>query len=229
MLPTSIYKLIASDISVSVSKILTNKQIDIKMQMRLFNALIGSIFLYNSELWSITKERNDTIDICQRNLLRKILKIRWPQKISNKELYKRTRQTPWSRTIRIRRIRWLGHLLRLPTDAPARQALEIYLNHPAKHPRGARKVSWVDTISKDLAKYANLSLAECLDLASDRKVWRSVVAKMNVDDVWEQDVTELRESSSCTSTVILVRGDNSQIEHVNEYPTMHYFVNPRHT
>jgi len=36
--------------------------------MRLFDALIGSKFLYNSELWPITKERSDNIDVCQRNV-----------------------------------------------------------------------------------------------------------------------------------------------------------------
>jgi len=31
------------------------------------------------------------------------------------------------------------HLLRLLEGTPAKQALEIYLNYPAKHPRGVRR------------------------------------------------------------------------------------------
>jgi len=69
------------------------------------------------------------------------------------------------------------HLLRLPEDAPANQALEIYLKYPAKHPRGARKISWVDTVKKDLKTYAKVTSDYCIDLAQDRKVWRSIVAK----------------------------------------------------
>jgi hypothetical protein len=165
----------------SLSKILTHKNISMNIKMRLFDALIGSIFLYNSELWSITQERNNAIDVCQRNILRKILKIRWPQKIRNEDLYARTKQKPWSDTIRTRRIRWPGHLLRLPEDAPARQALDVYLHHPAKHPRGAKKTSWRDMVKKDLKTYTNITFDQCLDLAQDRKVWRTIVAK-TVDD-----------------------------------------------
>ncbi|KAF6019256.1 hypothetical protein EB796_022425 [Bugula neritina] len=69
------------------------------------------------------------------------------------------------------------HLLKLPEGAPAKQALEIYLNYLAKHPRGARKISWVDIVKKDLKTYANVTFYQCIDLAQDRKVWRSIVVK----------------------------------------------------
>ena len=87
-------------------------------------------------------------------------------------------QKPWSHTIRIRRVRWLGHLLRLPEEAPARKALDIYLHYLVKHPRDAKKISWVDTVNKDLKSYANITIEEGRELAQDRKEWRSIVARM---------------------------------------------------
>ncbi len=42
----------------------------------------------------------------------------------NKDLYKCTRQEPWSQNIKRRRLRWLGHLMRLPVETPAQQALQ---------------------------------------------------------------------------------------------------------
>ena len=158
--------------------ILTDKKLATTVKMRIFGALIGSIFLYNSELWALTKERNQHIDVCQRNLLRKILNIRYPQKISNENLYARTGQTPWSHTIRTRRIRWLGHLLRLPVDSPARKALDTFLNYKSKHPPGARKTTWVDTVKKDL-KLLDITLESCFEIAQDRKVWHSLVVQMS--------------------------------------------------
>ncbi len=79
--------------------------------------------MYNSELWGVPKKFEDRIDIFQRRLLRKILKIRWPHIIPNETLYERTGEIKWSKKIKVRRLRWTGHLHRLPDDAPARQAL----------------------------------------------------------------------------------------------------------
>ncbi|KAF6018113.1 hypothetical protein EB796_023581 [Bugula neritina] len=82
----------------------------------------------------------------------KYWKVRWPQKNINDELYKKTWQKPWSYTIRTRIIGWLGHLPRLPKGAPAKQALEIYLNYPAKHPSGPEKCHGL-ILSKKTSKH----------------------------------------------------------------------------
>ena len=47
------------------------------------DAYVGSIYLYNSELWTVTQDMEDQIDVIQRNFLRRILGIKWPEKISN--------------------------------------------------------------------------------------------------------------------------------------------------
>ena len=44
--------------------------LDIPMKMRAFNVYVGSIFLYNSELWGLTKTQKDAIDAFHRRLLR---------------------------------------------------------------------------------------------------------------------------------------------------------------
>ena len=64
------------------------KQISLKVRMRMFNAYIASIFLYNSELWTLNRKLENEIDIFQRSLLRKILNIKYSKVISNEKLYK---------------------------------------------------------------------------------------------------------------------------------------------
>ena len=52
--------------------------------MRAFDAYISSIFLYNSELWTLTSSIEKQIDSFQRRLLRKnILNIKWPSVMNN--------------------------------------------------------------------------------------------------------------------------------------------------
>ena len=152
---------------------LMGKNPPIPLKINIFNAIVSSIFLYNSELWTLTKVLENRIDSFQRSMLRKILKIQWPRKISNIELYSRTKTSEWSADIRKRRINWLGHLLRLPEETPAQIALKEY-QEKVKKPRGGQKITWLDNIKKDL-KHSNLSFNhtdEIKELARDRVAWR---------------------------------------------------------
>ncbi len=117
--------------------------------MRIFNAFINSVFLYNSELWTLTKKLENEIDVFQRHLLRRILKIKLKDQVKNTKIYQLTETTPWSRKIKERRLKWLGHLLRLPTETPARKALEECLR-PSKRPQGRPKTTWISQVNEDL-------------------------------------------------------------------------------
>ena len=49
--------------------------------------------MYNSELWNINiKKKEKKIDPFQRNLLRKIMNIKWPQIIANEEFMIKAKQ-----------------------------------------------------------------------------------------------------------------------------------------
>src|SRR3989442_7212307 len=72
--------------------ILESNKISLKFRIGLFNVYIASIFLYNSELWTLTKKLNNAIDIFQRALLKKMLKIHYPFIIRNETLYSRVQQ-----------------------------------------------------------------------------------------------------------------------------------------
>ena len=63
-------------------------KIDRKIKIRAFNCYVSSVFLYNSELWSITSTIAKSIDAFHRRLLRtSCLNIHWPRTISNEKLY----------------------------------------------------------------------------------------------------------------------------------------------
>ena len=56
------------------------------------------------------------------HLLRNVINIRWPNKISSKAQYENTKVKKWSDTIKKRCLRWLGHAVRLPAETPAKQS-----------------------------------------------------------------------------------------------------------
>ena len=87
--------------------IFKNKTLNLKLKLKIFQALIESIFLYNSECWGLNKEQEERINITQTKFLRNILGIRWHKNnwISNDKLYEKTQQQDWSRKIAHRRLR----------------------------------------------------------------------------------------------------------------------------
>ena len=98
--------------------------------------MISSVFLYNSEIWTTTKNMEEEIDKYQRTNLRRILNIRYPRIITNEMLYNTTNQKPWSQTVRRRRLSFFGHMARLPDDASAKFALNEFRNTKAKNSGG---------------------------------------------------------------------------------------------
>ena len=125
-----------------VRNIFESRKISIEVKIRLLGSHIESIFLYNSELWTVTKATENTIDTFQRNIMRKILNIKWPDKTSNADLYNLTKTKEWSKKVKKRRLQWFGHLIRLPEDAPAKQALYA-AQKQTKKPRGGQKTTWL--------------------------------------------------------------------------------------
>ena len=87
----------------SVKTIFQNKNTTASAKLIIFNSLLESIFMYNSELWAVNKSIENKIDTFQRQLLRKIFNIRYGENgenwLSNDQLYEVTKQTPWSKKI----------------------------------------------------------------------------------------------------------------------------------
>ena len=83
-----------------MNKILKSAQISIKLKSRTFDAYASSIFLFNSEIWTITKGDEDIIDAFQRRLLRTyVLNVKWPKKVRSEDIYILTGVSKWSKII----------------------------------------------------------------------------------------------------------------------------------
>lgn len=146
-----------------------------KTKLRIYNTAVLPILLYGAESWPLNKTLAKRIDGFDSRALRTIMNISWHLHVTNADLRKRTLQPPASRLAAQRRIRWLGHLLRLPLEHPTRA---IFSFDPAaagwKRPRGKPHTRWLDVIKKDL-QYQGLTLEDAADLAQDRGHWRALV------------------------------------------------------
>ena len=144
------------------------------LKIRIFKALLESVFLYNSECWGLNKNQENKINVFQRKLLRNILGINWHKNnwISNEELYEKTKQNKWSNIISHRRLRFFGHIARLDENAPAKVALYDAIRHTTK-PRGRPKTNLINTIEKQLKQINIKNIEEGIEFSQDRKSWKT--------------------------------------------------------
>ena len=149
-------------------------KLDLKIKVRSFNCYISSIFLYNSELWTITPTIEAAIDAFHRRLIRtSCLNIKWPKIINNENVYNMTKLKPWSASIIKRQLSWFGHLIRLPDDCPAKISL-YYAQQTTLKPRGRQKTTWMSMMKKRFDKL-NITWDQACILAQDRVEWNKLI------------------------------------------------------
>ena len=122
---------------------------------------------------------NDSIDAFHRRQLRYALGIQYPRVITNEQLYDVTKCEPWSIITERRRLSWLGHLMRLNPETPARQCFKEALR-PVKRKPGRPPMTWITTIQQDLSKrdihinLRDISAIEKLEsMCHDRVGWKA--------------------------------------------------------
>ena len=129
----------------------------LKTRLRLYESLVKSILLYNCVIWGLSRDDHRKLSGFDRKLLELVIGIKSPHKITNKKLYKTTETEPLSITITERRWKLLGHILRLPVDCPAKNAMRYYPEERAnKKFVGRRKTVIVTTINKDIRRTKEL-------------------------------------------------------------------------
>ena len=102
-----------------------SKQYSLKTKIQLYkmNRNLNSVFLYGSECWRVTKKDISEVEAFHNGCLRKIYNIFWPSKTSNRGLYEKAGCHSIVMEIKKRRLRWLGHVLRMPQERIPQSAL----------------------------------------------------------------------------------------------------------
>ena len=159
-----------------------SKNLSIIQKILYFNMFAGSIFLYHSELWTLTKTLSDSIDAFQRRQLRYDIGIVQPRVISNVKLYKLKKAEPWSKIIERGRHSWIGNLMRPDPEVPARKALTQALKR-SKIKRGLPRTTWISKMQQYISNLGlditlnNENFQQLSDICGDRDAWRDGFAE----------------------------------------------------
>ena len=150
----------------------SSRDLSYNTKIRLFNTNVKSVLLYGAETWRTTVCIQKKIQTFINTCLRGILRIRWPEIITNEDLWRTTKQRPVEAEIKQRRWRWIGHTLRKPVASVTRQSL--MWNPKGKRRRGRPRNTWCHEMEADIQKMGS-TWDEIVTLARDRTIWRNLV------------------------------------------------------
>ena len=99
-----------------LQKIWKSRDITTSVKLQLFNSNVKSVLLYGPETWRTSKSMLRKVQAFINTCLRRMLRIRWPEKIRNEGLWERTVQEPVKSVISRRKWSWIGQTLRKLKD-----------------------------------------------------------------------------------------------------------------
>ena len=185
--------------------------LSLQNKIRIFNINVKTVLLYGAETWWVTKNNTHKLQTFTNRCFRNILGIRWPEVVSNKQLWDRTKQAPVDIQIQKRKWGWIGHTLRKPAANVTRQALDW-------KPRGKRKVGRPkQTSRRSIADTPGMTWAELKKTSQNRVNWRGL---------WRRYVPRgMRRHKSSKSeavTKIAHMVENRTMLHLGAIPCMYY-------
>jgi hypothetical protein len=158
-----------------MKKILTSKQITNKLKMRIIKCYIYSTLMYGSETWTMNKQLEDRIDAFEMWVYRRIGRVSWMEKKTNKEVLESLgMKRELLQEIKIRQVKYFGHIKRHDT------MLKIFLEGKVegRRARGGQRYKWEGNIKR----WTNYTMAECNIKTKDRGCWRSIAANLRCGD-----------------------------------------------
>ena len=159
----------------TLSKVWKSQHIGLRTKLKLYKACVLSTLLYGSECWRMTDGDLRKLSTFHTKSLRCIMRIFWPEKITNDDLFRRTGQESMNEILLKRRWKWIGHTLRKEPDHISRIAL--HWTPEGKRKRGRPRNTWRRTVEAEMKDW-NETWGTITRRAQNRDDWRSFVAAL---------------------------------------------------
>ena len=162
----------------SLSKVWRTKDISLRTKLKIFNSNVKAVLLYGCETWNASPSCIKRIQTFINKCLRKLLGIRWTDKITNEEVWRRTGECAVGDEVGRRRWRWIGHTLRKTGNSITKKALDW--NPQGKRSRGRPRSTWKRVVERDVLR-GRRTWNNIKRLAQDRGEWRVFVSGLYPD------------------------------------------------
>jgi len=168
----------------SVKNFSSSRLLSKNLKIKTYRTIILPVVLHGCEIWSLTFREERKLRVFENKVLRRIfgpmrdeVTGEW-RRLHNEELNDLYSSPNIVRVIKLRRMRWAGHVARMGEE---RGPYRVLVGKPeGKRPLGRRRRRWVDNIRMDLQE-VRCGYMDWIGLAQDRDRWRTFVsAVMNL-------------------------------------------------
>ena len=165
-----------------LSNIWKNRNIKRNTKIRIYKAAVLTILLYGCEVWNTTDKQMKRFEVFHQRCLRRILRIKWFQRITNKKVLEDAEVVPIKALVTSTRLRWFGHVPMMPNNRITKQMLDWKPNF-GKRSRGRPKLGWLDCVREDgarMLKRKSITIKELTKATDDRDHWRELITRVRM-------------------------------------------------
>lgn len=167
----------------ALNKILKSKSVSRGAKIRIYKSVIRPVVLYASETWTMNKSEQEMLQVWERKVLRKIFGGTQRNDVwairTNKEIEELYKEPNISNVIKAQRLRWLGHVQRMPNFRLPKIILNSSIG--GRKRRGRPRTRWKNEVEKDMRQ---LKILEWKRKAMDKKKWRMIVNQAMSHKPW---------------------------------------------
>ena len=163
----------ASRLYYSLSRaFLGRKEVSKKTKMTIYKTVYRPILTYGSESWTLTNRIKSRLQGMEMKYLRRVKGITRRDRIRNEAVREELKIEPILETIENNKLKWFGHLIRMPDNRPVKTVWEARAH--IKRRRGRPRRTWNQEVAAILERRGKTwELAR--DTAKDRKQWAKFV------------------------------------------------------
>jgi hypothetical protein len=162
----------------AVQNLLSSRLLSRNVKIKIYKSIIIPVVLYECETWSLTLREEHRLRVFENRVLRRIFGRKrdevtggW-RKLHNEELHGLYSSPSIIRVIKVRRMRWTGHVARM---GEVRGAFYILVGKSeGRRPLGRPRRRWEDNIEMDHGEIG-FGDVDWIHLAQHRDRWRTLV------------------------------------------------------
>jgi hypothetical protein len=131
--------------------IMKSRQVRRLIKIKLYEAIIGSVTSYVSKVWTLSQTEEIMFNVFKRKVLRKIYGPEWVNEQwrngHNHEICNLYKEMELTRNIRLRRVQWMGHVMRMKDERVLKKVLKEYTEK--RRPIGSPKRRCLEAVGRD--------------------------------------------------------------------------------
>ncbi|XP_075779308.1 LOW QUALITY PROTEIN: uncharacterized protein LOC142827711 [Pelodiscus sinensis] len=144
-------------------------------KLKVYKAVVLTIFLYACETWTVYRRYARQLNHFHMTRLRRILRIRWQDKIPDTEVLSRASLPSVHTLLMSAQTRWAGHVIRMPDERLTKQLLFGELS-TGKRLCGGQRKRYKDTLKASLKSFG-IDTTTWKLLAHNCPAWLSLIHK----------------------------------------------------